>query len=218
VPQCRVRSSVRTVRRSRTPPYSSPTPRPVSAGKLTPVPTVDSSSSTSPSGGRTVSNVRAIGFAPAERAGLFLSLGQRVTSDFGLAPAALQLEPLTVRAESDPRLNASRTGPALAVPGATIVRLPVDKRDFTGLALLSPQVTPSANGGISFAGQHDRLNSVLVDGTTDNNVKGFKDGVFGIPGDESSFGLLTLVPEAVQALQVSQRRSMSGMGVSPEGC
>jgi hypothetical protein len=148
-------------------------------------------------------DVHAIGFAPAERAGLGLSLGQLITSDFSLDPAAFQLQQLTVRAETDPRLNASRTGPALTVDGATIVRLPVDKRDFTGLALLSPQVTPSANGGMSFAGQHDRLNSVLIDGTTDNNVKGFKDGVYGIPGDESSFGLLTLVPEAVQALQVS---------------
>jgi hypothetical protein len=147
-------------------------------------------------------DVRAIGFAPFARAGVFLSLGQRATLDFALDPAALQLEELTVHAEADPRVNAGRTGPALTIPGATIVRLPVVQRDFTGLALLSPQVTPSANGNLSFAGQHDRLNSIVIDGSTDNNVKGFRDGVFGIPGDESSFGLLTLVPEAVQELQV----------------
>jgi hypothetical protein len=147
--------------------------------------------------------VRAIGFAPAERTGVFLSLGQRVTSDFGLAPAAFQLEEVTVRAEADPRINAGRTGPALTVPESTIVRLPVDARDFTRLALLSPQVTTSPNGALSFAGQHDRLNSLQVDGTTDNGLRGDGDGgIFGIPGTLNSFGRFALVPEAVRELQV----------------
>jgi hypothetical protein len=147
--------------------------------------------------------VRAIGFAPAEQAGVFLSLGQRVTSDFRLASAAFQLEELTVRADADRRLNAGRTGPALTVPESTIVRLPVDSRDFTRLALLSPQVAPSANGGLSFAGQHDRLNSLQVDGTTENGLRGDGEGgVFGIPGNLNSFGRFALVPEAVRELQV----------------
>ena len=97
-------------------------------------------------------DVRAIGFAPAERTGVLLSLGQRVTSDFGLLPAAFQLEEVTVHAEIDPHINAGRTGPALTVTESTIVRLPVDGRDFTRLALLSPQVTTSPNGALSFAG------------------------------------------------------------------
>ncbi len=148
-------------------------------------------------------DVRAIGFAPAEHTGVFLSLGQRVTSDFGLAPAAFQLEEVTVRAEADPRINAARTGPALTVPESTIVRLAVDGRDFTRLALLSPQVAPSANGGLSFAGQHDRLNSLQVDGTTDNGLRGdFGGGIAGIPGTQNSFGLFALTPEAVHELQI----------------
>jgi len=148
-------------------------------------------------------DVHAIGFEPASLTGIFLSLGQRVTSDFGLAPTAFQLEEVTVRAEADSRINPGRTGPALTVPESTIVRLPVDGRDFTRLALLSPQVTPSANGGLSFGGQHDRLNSLQVDGTTDNGLRGnLEGGIFGIPGGQNSFGLFALTPEAVHELQV----------------
>ncbi|HEX5963424.1 MAG TPA: TonB-dependent receptor, partial [Gemmatimonadales bacterium] len=148
-------------------------------------------------------DVHAIGFEPARQTGVFLSLGQRVTSDFGLVPAAFQLEELTVSAQADPRINAGRTGPALTVSESTIVRLPVDGRDFTRLALLSPQVAPSANGGLSFAGQHDRLNSLQVDGTTEHGLRGDGDGgVFGIPGSLNSFGRFALVPEAVRELQV----------------
>jgi hypothetical protein len=148
-------------------------------------------------------DVRAIGFAPADRTGVFLSLGQRATADFRLASSAFQLEEMTVLAEADPRINAGRTGPALTVPESTIVRLPIDGRDFTRLALLSPQVTPSVNGGLSFAGQHDRLNSLQVDGTTDNNLGGkVGQSIYGIPGALNSFGLFALVPEAVQELQV----------------
>jgi carboxypeptidase family protein/TonB-dependent receptor-like protein len=148
-------------------------------------------------------DVRAIGFEPAERTGILVSLGQRATIDFGLAPSAFEIAELVVQATPDPGINAGRTGPALTISESTIVRLPVDGRDFTRLALLSPLVTPSPNGGLSFAGQHDRLNSLQVDGTTDNGVKGLVgEGIYGIPGSQNSFGLFALVPEAVQELQV----------------
>ena len=57
--------------------------------------------------------VRAIGFAPAERAGVFLSLGQRMSADFGLVPVAFQLEEVTVHAGNRPahQRRAHRTGP-----------------------------------------------------------------------------------------------------------
>jgi outer membrane receptor protein involved in Fe transport len=148
-------------------------------------------------------DVRAIGFTPAERSGVFLSLGQRATFDVALVPTVFQLEEVSVNAVADARINSGRTGPAMTVSDSTIVRLPVDGRDFTRLALLSPQVTPSADGGLSFAGQHDRLNSLQVDGTTDNGIRGDGvTGVFGIPGDQNSFGRFALVPEAVRELQI----------------
>jgi hypothetical protein len=147
--------------------------------------------------------VRAIGFTPAERTGVFLSLGERVTSDFDLAPTAFQLGDVTVRASPDPRMNAGRTGPALTLSESTIVRLPIEIRDFTRLALLSPQVTPSVSGGLSFTGQHDQLNSVQIDGTSGTSLRGGgAPGIGGIPGDLNSLGFLALVPEAVEEVQI----------------
>jgi hypothetical protein len=149
-------------------------------------------------------SVSAIGFTPAEQSGLLVSLGQLATVDFGLEPSAFQIQEVVVNAATDPRINSARTGPAQTISESTIVRLPIDGRDFTRLALLSPQVTPSANGGISFAAQHDRLNSLQVDGTTDNGLRGLVgEPVYGTPGGQNSFGLFTLVPEAIQELQVS---------------
>ena len=137
-------------------------------------------------------DVRAIGFAPASRSGMFLSLSQRLTLDVGLVSAALQLEELTVRGTVDPRINAARTGPALSLSDSTIVRLPLPgNREWLVLMTQSPQVSFSPSG-FSFAGAHDRLNSVQIDGTSNNDLKG-RVGLTGVS---------ELPPEAIQELQV----------------
>jgi hypothetical protein len=56
--------------------------------------------------------VRAIGFKPATREGVFLRLGQYLIADFTLLTSVVQLEELTVSARADPNLSVSRTGPA----------------------------------------------------------------------------------------------------------
>jgi hypothetical protein len=145
-------------------------------------------------------DVQAIGFAPTERTGIVLSLGERLTADFTLTAAAVALEEITVVVEPDPRINSGRTGPAQIVSESTIARLPITDRDFTQLALLSPQVTLSPNGGLSFAGQHDRLNSLQIDGATNNNLFGLSGSGIGTPGQP--FGLTGLAPEAVKEVQV----------------
>lgn len=50
-------------------------------------------------------DVRAIGFTPADRSGILLSLGQRVTVDVALVPTVFQLEEVTVNAVADPRIT-----------------------------------------------------------------------------------------------------------------
>ena len=107
-----------------------------------------------------------------ERNPFFLALGQRLTAHFTLTPAVVQLQEITVTGTDDPRFDAARTGPAQIISDSTIARLPVTRRDYTELALLSPQVTKSPNGGLSFAGQHDRYNSIQIDGTNNNDPFG----------------------------------------------
>ena len=144
--------------------------------------------------------VKALGFEPAVRDSIFLTLGQRLTAHFTLAPAVLQLEEITVTGRDDPRLSAARTGPAQIIRDSTIARLPVKGRDYTELAILSPQVTKTPNGGLSFAGQHDRYNSIQVDGTNNNDLFGSARSGNGTPG--WAVGLTAFTPEAVRELQI----------------
>ncbi|HET8624402.1 MAG TPA: TonB-dependent receptor [Gemmatimonadales bacterium] len=142
-------------------------------------------------------DVRAVGYAPAGAGNLFLSLGQRHQTDFILAATAFQLEEITVAAEADPRINPGRTGPAQIISQETISRLPVPGRDFTRLAVLSPQVTVGPNGGLSFAGQHERFNSLQIDGANNNDLFTCSCGGIGTP-----FGLRAFSTEAVKEIQV----------------
>ncbi len=141
-------------------------------------------------------DVSAIGFTPARRDSTFLALGQRLVVDFALTPAALELKEITVTSAG----AAARTGPSQVISDSTIARLAVDHRDYTELALLSPQVTKSVNGGLSFAGQHDRFNSIQIDGTSNLDPFGRSTSGNGTPG--FAVGLTAFNPVAVKELQI----------------
>jgi hypothetical protein len=144
----------------------------------------------------------AIGFLPDTTAGVVLGLGQRMVLTFRLRPVAARLAPIVVEAGQDPRINAGRTGPADAISGDLLNRLPARQRDFTILALISPQVTLAPTGGLSFGGQLDRLNGLQIDGATNNDLFGGQN--FGPnSGSVGSFGNARSLPlEAVRELQV----------------
>jgi Carboxypeptidase regulatory-like domain len=141
--------------------------------------------------------VRTVGFQPGQVEGVFLSLGERFTANFSLAPAVVELAPITVSGTADPRINAARTGPSQVLVESTIERLPVAERDFSQLAILSPQVSPGPEGGLSFAGQHDRLNALQIDGASNKDLWGGSAGGIGTPG-----GFIAIMPEAVRELQI----------------
>jgi hypothetical protein len=141
--------------------------------------------------------VRAVGYAPAHRDGLLLVLGQRLTADLTLQPLAYQLGDITVSSATDPLINAGRTGPSYSVPESTAARLPVFGRDFLRLALLSPRVRLTRSGGISIAGQPDRLNAIQIDGATNQDLLGGS-GFAGV----QLLGARALSIEAIQELQV----------------
>ncbi|MGH7513419.1 MAG: TonB-dependent receptor [Gemmatimonadales bacterium] len=153
-----------------------------------------------PVGGPYRVDVRALGYQPAERDSLFAALGQRLAVHFTLAAVVTELEEIVVTTADSGLSAGARTGPARIVSGGTIARLPVAGRDYTSLAVLAPQVTVSPNGGLSFAGQHDRLNSVLIDGTSNTDPFGRANTGNGPPGN--AVGLTAFTPEAVQELQI----------------
>jgi hypothetical protein len=114
--------------------------------------------------------VRAVGFQPASRSGMYLSLGQRYTVDFSLKASAFALPEIAVVQKIDPRINPGRTGPEQVVPESTIARLPNPFRNLTIPLMTSPLVNFAPTGGLSIAGQNDFFNSVQIDGGVNNDL------------------------------------------------
>jgi hypothetical protein len=112
------------------------------------------------------------------------------------------LEPVKVTAPLDRRMSGDRTGPEETISEQTISRLPLLGRDFSQLAFLSPLVTQSPGGGLSFAGQPDRLNGFQVDGATNNDLFGGLDFAPGIGTVGSIAGARTLSAEALKEIQI----------------
>jgi hypothetical protein len=142
--------------------------------------------------------VHAVGFAPAHRDGVFLSLGQRFSAGFALSHVAIELPELTVQSTVDPLINPGRTGPAQIISDTTILRLP-SARDYIDLARLAPQVN-YGSFALSFAGQPDRLNGLQVDGTSNNDL--FNTNETG-NGTIAGFPDLTIpTPESLEEVQI----------------
>ncbi len=144
---------------------------------------------------------RLVGYAPDSLSGITLSLGERRQIDLILRETVLSLTPVRVVAGTNARLQKGQTGPAQTVTAATISRLPVPRRDFSQLALLSPQAVLTRDSGITFAGQSDRLNNLQINGASNNDLGGISGPLgFGTPG--SSTGARTLTVEAIRELQI----------------
>lgn len=143
-------------------------------------------------GGPYTIEVRAIGFQPASKTGIMLTLGQRYVQDFEMKQQAVTLEELTVVAATNPLINSGRTGAAQIVSESTIQRIPLLGRNFTDILRTSPQVL----SGSSVGGQNARFNSILIDGGANNDVFGV---VTGTPGSGVS-----AKPVSVEALQEFQ--------------
>ena len=79
--------------------------------------------------------------------------------------------------------------------------MPIRSRDFSQLVYLSPQAVLTPSGGVSIAGQSDRLNGFQIDGATNLDLIGFAGGGgFGTPA--ASSGVRTLSVEALRELQI----------------
>ncbi len=147
-----------------------------------------------PPGGPYTIDVRGIGFQPATKTGIRLTLGQRQVEDFELQQQVVVLEELAVTAATNPLINTGRTGAAQTVSGETIRRMPSLGRNFTDLIRTSPQVLL----GSSVGGQNGRFNAIQIDGGVNNDIFGLASS--GTPG--GSAGAKPISLEAIQEYQV----------------
>jgi hypothetical protein len=113
--------------------------------------------------------VRAPGFATLRRSALTLTVGQTLTLDLSLQPAAVA-EEVTVTAET-PTVETTRTHVATTVNDLSVANLPVHGRNFLDFVLLTPGVTRDHRAGdLSFGGLRGPMNSLQIDGVDNNNT------------------------------------------------
>jgi hypothetical protein len=109
------------------------------------------------------------GFTKLTRKDIRVTIGARLNLTLTLAIAG-QTQSVTVTGET-PLVETTRSQVSNTVNDRAIENLPTNGRNFINFALLTPGVTLDVRGGdISFAGQRGTLNSLVVDGSDNNNT------------------------------------------------
>ncbi len=138
---------------------------------------------------------RAIGYRPAGRSDLVVTLGQVADVELRLEAATIEVAAITANAEADNALLApSRTGPIAVVDSNLVRNLPSLNRNFIDFTKTNSLV----NGG-SIAGQSDRFNQLQIDGGSNGDLFGLN-ASGGQPGGRNNSRPLSI--EAVQEVQV----------------
>lgn len=109
------------------------------------------------------------GFAEVREASVVVTVGARLTLDISM-PLASQQSTVTVNGQA-PIVETTKSAVSSTVNERAIRDLPTNGRNFINFVLLTPGVTTDNRGGdISFAGQRGTLNSLIVDGSDNNNT------------------------------------------------
>lgn len=162
-----------------------------------------------PIGGPYTLTVRQLGFRPAQRSGLMLNLGDRVTLDLALDASATELAAIDVRADRESK-RVERVGGSAVVSEKEIRQLPIQDRSFADLAILAPTTSRSGTGGIitsssSIAGGRVSGTDIRVDGVQAKNTiwgAGFGRGPYSISVEAvREFEVVTNVYDVTQGRQ-----------------
>lgn len=137
--------------------------------------------------------VRSLGVGTKRLGGVFLQLGQRLQLDVQLAPQPVTLAPVDVRAIHDRTFSRAHKGTESFIGDSTIHRMPLVNRDMYDLLRLVPEV--ATWNAMSAGGVGPRLNSIQIDGVSDQTVFG------GVPAG-SVLGGRSISLEAVKEYQV----------------
>ena len=162
-----------------------------------------------PIGGPYTVTVRQLGFRPAQRSGLMLNLGDRVTLDLALEASATELAAIDVRADRESK-RAERVGGSTVVTEKEIRQLPIQDRSFADLAIIAPTTSRAGTGGIitsssSIAGGRVSSTDIRVDGVQMKNTiwgTGFGRGPYSLSVEAiREFEVVTNVYDVTQGRQ-----------------
>jgi hypothetical protein len=141
--------------------------------------------------------VRRIGYQPATRNNLRVSLGQTDREDFVLVPQTNLLSAVKVTGEADPVINPTKTGTGTQFGDSALHRLPTLNRNFADFVSLVPQVS-TTTGSLSGGGVNIRQNAIQIDGAAAGDLFGL--GTTGQAGSSANAKSIPL--DAVKEYQV----------------
>jgi hypothetical protein len=152
-------------------------------------------------GGPYTIRIRRIGYEAVEQNDVFVRLSATTRVDLQIAPAAVTLERVEVRATAEASdFSPARQGVTTTVVDTLITRMPSLQRDYTDLVRLTPQaVTQTGGQGPSAGGVYNRLNNFTVDGANQNDRFGLGSSG-GRPGGATGGRLVPI--DAVKEVQV----------------
>jgi hypothetical protein len=134
--------------------------------------------------------VRRLGYQAQVRAGLNLTLGDRLELAFRLEPSTANLDPVVITDNASTGARRERLGASTKVSAREIEELPVQNRNFTDLALLAPT---TSGGGFNIGGARATSTDVRIDGVSARNQLG---------GGQVGRGPFTLSMAAIREFEV----------------
>ena len=138
-----------------------------------------------------------VGFQSFTKSDIFLVLGQTFKISTELSGTATELSGVEIVAVKHDVFDGNRTGAETSIDNETLQKIPSVTGSLADYAKLSPQVSTSG-GGISIAGMNNRYNSVMIDGTINNDVFGLAPN--GMNGGQT--GINAISNEAIDQVQI----------------
>jgi carboxypeptidase family protein/TonB-dependent receptor-like protein len=151
-------------------------------------------------GGPYTVSVRRIGYEPAERNNVNVSLSSTTRVDLQLAQSAVTLSAVTVSGQAQAStFSPAHQGVSTEVTDSLIRRIPQLNRNLTDLVKLTPQVIIPTSGGPSAGGQYNRYNNFTIDGANQNDRFNLNSSG-GLPGGAGNGRIIS--QEAVKEFRV----------------
>ena len=149
-------------------------------------------------GGPYTITVKYLGYNSYQLSDVNLQLGQKATFNFKLDEAQETLETVEVVAQTVQGFDPNQTGAATNVSTEQINSLPTLDRSLNDVARLTPQAIETEDDGVSFGGQNNRYNSIMIDGAIYNDVFGLNAN--GTPGGRTGAQPISL--DAIKEVQI----------------
>ncbi len=138
-----------------------------------------------------------VGFEPFVKDEVYLTLGQTMKINVELSETATELSGVEIVADKNDVFDGNRTGAETVIDREQINAIPSISGDLNDFTRLTPQASVIGDG-ISIAGSNNRYNSVMIDGTINNDVFGL--AANGMNGGQT--GISAISYEAIDQFQV----------------